>query len=102
LYWGVDFQEPQWLLQAWGTQVCKQKKPWGLLAGTGLPGAMVTAAGMGEPSLWAVGVLGPDFLHGLQGAQFSGAAAGGTEPPCFCLLLPVEQQELWVLLTQGC
>jgi hypothetical protein len=56
----------------------------------------------GEPSLQAAGVLEPDFLHGLQGAQFSGAAAGGTRTAGLHLLLPVEQQELWVLLTQGC
>jgi hypothetical protein len=34
--------------------------------------------------------------------QFGGAAAGdqGTEPANLCLLLPREQQKLWVLFTQ--
>jgi hypothetical protein len=90
---------------------------------------MAAAASMGEPSLRVVGLLGPDFLHGPQGAQFCGAAAGsgeqslwavgvlhglqgaqfsgtatsagGTKPAGLHLLLPVERQEPWVLLTQG-
>jgi hypothetical protein len=31
---------------------------------------------MGEPCLRVVEALEPDFLHGLQGAQFNGIAAG--------------------------
>jgi hypothetical protein len=30
---------------------------------------------MEEPSLWIADVLGPDFSHGLQGAQFCFIAA---------------------------
>jgi hypothetical protein len=56
---------------------------------------------VGEQSLQAAGILGPDFLHGLQGAQFCGAAARGTEPAGLCLLLPMEQREPCDLLTQG-
>jgi hypothetical protein len=129
----------------------------------GLPGAMAAAAGVGEQSLWAAGVWGPDFLqgfqevqfcgtaaclgepnlwvaevwgpdfpyrlqevqshgaaaalgeqspwavgapqsnlpHGLQGAQFYGTVARETEPAGLCLLLPMEQQKPWDLLTQG-
>jgi hypothetical protein len=37
-----------------------QQRPWGLLVlGCGLPGAMATTTGMGDPSLQAAGVLGP-------------------------------------------
>jgi hypothetical protein len=41
-----------------------ERKPWGFLAGTGLPGAMATARGTEESSLWAAGVLGPAFQEG--------------------------------------
>jgi hypothetical protein len=34
------------------------------------------ASSLEEPSLWAAGVLRPDFLHGLQGSQFYGTAVG--------------------------
>jgi hypothetical protein len=48
--------------------------------GHGLPVATAVAAGTEEPSLWIVGVLGLDFLHRMQGAQFSGTAASLREP----------------------
>jgi hypothetical protein len=35
-----------------------------------------TAACSGEPSLQVVGVLGSNFLHGLQEVQSCGASAG--------------------------
>jgi hypothetical protein len=47
-----------------------------------------------------VGVLGPNFLHKLQGQQFCGAVARGTEPAGLHLLLPMEQWKLWDLLTE--
>jgi hypothetical protein len=37
---------------------------------------------------------------GLQGAKFCGVASRKTEPAGLCFLLPVEQQELRVLLAQ--
>jgi hypothetical protein len=39
-----------------------------------------TAAHSGEPSLQAIGVPGPDFLHGPQGILFCGTAACSEEP----------------------
>jgi hypothetical protein len=93
-----------------------------------LPGAVEAAAGSGKPSLRAVRVLGPECWSRLPGAQSSGTAASSGEPSLqavgvlgpdchagfmehrtvpllpagLCFLLPVEQQETWVLLTQGC
>jgi hypothetical protein len=40
---------------------------------------MAFAAGGGEQSLRALGVLGPNFPHGLQVVQSSGAATGSGE-----------------------
>jgi hypothetical protein len=60
-----------------------------------------SVACLGEESLLAVGVPGPDFPHRLQRTQFCGAADEETEPAGLCLLLPVEQQELWDLVAQG-
>jgi hypothetical protein len=58
----------------------RQQWPWGLLPlGHGLPGNMVAAAGLGEQSLQAVGIPGPDFPHGSQGVQFLGTAAHSGE-----------------------
>jgi hypothetical protein len=58
-----------------------------------------TSASLEEQCLWAMGVLGPDFLHGLQGVPFCGTAIGETKPTGLHLLLPMEKQELWDLLT---
>jgi hypothetical protein len=38
---------------------------------------------MGEPSLQVAGVLGPDFLHRLLGAQFSSSAEGMGNQTCW-------------------
>jgi hypothetical protein len=43
----------------------------------GLPGARATDVGMGEPSLWAVGVLGPSFQVGASGGQNSSPTGKG-------------------------
>jgi hypothetical protein len=45
-------------------------------------------------------LLGPNLLHGFQGAQFCGAVAGVTKPVSLCLLLHVEKWKPWDLLTQ--
>jgi hypothetical protein len=91
------------LLSAWENKACRQWEFWGLTFHTGLrEHGSVALLLAGEQSLWAEGVLGPDFPHRLQGAQFCGTAAGGTKPAGLHLLLPVEQWELWDLLTQGC
>jgi hypothetical protein len=75
----------------------------------------------GDPSQQAVEVLGEDLLQSLLEAQSHGAVAdlgeqglhasrvlrpelssGGTKPAGLCLMFPVEQWELWDLLTHGC
>jgi hypothetical protein len=63
-------------------------------------GGCSSSESMGEPSFLVVS-LGPDFPNGLWGVQFSGTAAGGTKPAGLRLLLPLDQWEPWVLLTQG-
>jgi hypothetical protein len=57
------------------------------------------AAGSGKQSLRTEGVPRPDFSPGPLGEQFFGTVARGTEPAGLCLLLPVEQQDPWDLLT---
>jgi hypothetical protein len=53
--------------------------------GHGLLGAMAAAAGTGEPSLQAVGVLGPDCHCRLPGAM---AAAAGMADSSYGKLEP--------------
>jgi hypothetical protein len=48
-----------------------------LLAGTGLLRVTATAAGIGEPSLWAVGVLGPALQVWAPEEQCSSTASMG-------------------------
>jgi hypothetical protein len=48
------------------------------------------------------GVLGHDFLHELQGAQFCGVASRRTEPTGLHFLLPMGQWALRGLLVHGC
>lgn len=58
----------------------RQQRPWDLLLWRHvLPGATVVVASAGEQSLWALGVLGPSFLHWVQGGQSRGAAASSGE-----------------------
>jgi hypothetical protein len=61
----MGFQESWQLLQAQGTQVCRQREPWSLPQATRSP---VAAASSGQPSLRVVGVLEPDCWPGLPGA----------------------------------
>jgi hypothetical protein len=64
----------------------RQYGPWDLLVlGCGLPGAMATAAGMGEPSLQAAGVLGPAVQMWAPGGQCSSTA--GMWEPRLCVYL---------------
>jgi hypothetical protein len=56
----------------------RQQRPWGLLVlGHGLSGATAAAAGMGEPSLWASGFMGPACWVQAPGGQCSNAASTG-------------------------
>jgi hypothetical protein len=56
----------------------RQQKPWGLFVlGPGLPGAMAAAAGLGDPSLWAVAVLGPACWVWAPEGQYSSTAGMG-------------------------
>jgi hypothetical protein len=58
--------------------------------GHGLPGTTAAAASLGEESLQAAGVPGPDFLHRPQGVQFCETAAYSGEP---------SQWEFWGLIS---
>jgi hypothetical protein len=71
------YQEPQHLMQAWRTRPAGSRSS-GAVSRMGFRerSSHCCQFSSGEPSLKAVGVLEPDFLHRFQGMQFCGSAAG--------------------------
>jgi hypothetical protein len=74
LCWGVGFQEPLQLLQAWKIQVCGHQEFWGLFARCQCPGATAVT---GEQSLQelsvtcgAVGTQSPAYSWPLVSLEF--------------------------------
>jgi hypothetical protein len=103
LCWGVIFQEPWQLLQAWGNQACGPQEFWGLLARCHFPRATWAASVTGDQNLWAVGAVGPAYQHMLPEVQCTSCFRHrGTKPAGLHFLLPVEQWKPWILLIQGC